>query len=359
MRVDLARALLARLSAVVLLCFGVLGTPLSAIAALASIDLEKAGEVSFDELYLEPFFFSREGQGGEFRLGQSSVTFGWRHQDRFRTKLQIGSLEERYTPSIYDQGLVSREIGIIEGFGEYQTPYGEVRLGLLPLNFGYGGYSLNRELIFNRSLLYDRRTIARRDMGLSWRTSFNGFFTELIFHNGEVDRDASDGRVWTTGNWGWMNERGFRFQVSMQTGRTSLDSTLNGQSGLAAFNKDFAADWRFADITLAWHRPKYDFAVQATWGEQDQEQVTGRMFAVDVEGIRMFSPRFGAGLRYNRFDPNRALSNDAITDYAVALVTGTHEKTSRVFVTYTRRVEDGTDLPSDEVRLVWRLIPYF
>lgn len=320
---------------------------------------ERAGKLSIDEVYLEPTYISKETEGGEFTLGQSSFALKWDYRERYGGRIQIGSLEERYLPQIYDLSVPTRDIGIIEGYAEYQGIYGRVRLGLLPLNFGYGGYSANRDLIFPRSAIYEQRIVARRDFGLSWMTSHNGYYTEIIAHNGELDQAASDGDIWATANWGWTNDRNARVQVSMQGGSTSVESTTAGETGLAGFDPGKGAQWRMADLTLHWYPRNTEIVLQSTWGQREQGAAKGTFAANDFEIVRMFSPKWGFAVRYNQFDPNRKVSDDAVSNAGLAIVTGTPERTSRVFVTYNRRTEEGVDVPSDEFRLVWRLVPYF
>lgn len=320
---------------------------------------ERAGELSIDDVYLEPTYISRETEGGQFTLGQSSFSLKWEYKEKYRAKISIGSLEERYMPQIYDLTVPSRDLGVIEGYAEYEGVYGRIRLGLLPLNFGYGGYSANSDLVFTRSAIYENRIVARRDFGLSFLTSHNGYYTEIIAHNGELDQTGSDGDVWTTANWGWTNERNARVQLSMQVGRTSLVSTTAGESGLAGFDPTLSSLWKIVDLTLHWFPRNSEIVFQNTWGENEQGEMQNRFSSNDLEMVRMFSPTWGVGLRYNYFDENRKLKNDGVTNTGLAIVTGTSERTSRVFMIYNRRTEEGDDVASDEFRVVWRLIPYF
>jgi hypothetical protein len=321
--------------------------------------VERAGVLSIDEVYLEPSYITRETEGGKFSLGQSSFSLKWEYKERYRARIAIGSLEERYIPQIYDQTIPSRELGAIEGYAEYDGIYGRVRLGLIPLNFGYGGFSSNHDLVFTRSAIYDQRIVARRDFGLSFMTSHNGFYTEIIAHNGELDQNASDGDVWTTANWGWTNDRNMRAQLSMQVGRTTFESTAAGESGLAGFDPTTSALWKIVDFSLHWFPKRSEVVLQSTWGEAEQDNIKNSFSSNDLELVRMFSSRWGFGLRYNFFDENRKVKDDGVSNAAVALVSSTEERTSRVFLTYNRRTEEGEDIASDEFRLVWRLIPYF
>lgn len=320
---------------------------------------ERAGELSVDEIYLEPNYYTRETQGGEFSLGQSSFTLSWLYKEQFRAKFSVGSLEERYTPQYYSAATLIHDIGVIEAYAEYEGVYGRVRMGLLPLNFGFGGYQSNRDLVFQRSMIYENQVVARRDFGISWYTRYGSYYTELIAHNGELDETNSDGDVWTTANWGWLNDRNLKVQLSMQAGRSSSESTTFGSNGLAGFDKNNPALWRFVDLSIFWFPKKSEIVLQSTTGDCQQDDEKGKMSAHTLDIIHMFAPKWGFGLRYNVYDPDLAVKDDSVSSASVALIAGTAEDTSRVFFIYNRRTEEGNDVPSDDFRLVWRLIPWF
>jgi hypothetical protein len=331
------------------------------LGSLATFAQERAGTLRLDEVYLEPTFISKEREGGRFGLNETSFSLSWNYQDSFRSVLSVGSLVERYTPQVYlSDDDVNEGFGVYEAFGEYQGIYGRVRFGLLPLNYGYGGYQNKRALVFPRPMIYEERVVARRDFGLSLSTQYNGYYTEIVAHNGELDEKARDGRIWTTANWGWTNENNLRVQLSMQVGQTGAEATTGPLTpGLAGFDYSQDALWRFADLSLHWFPRKWEVVLQASIGEREQGNDRGTLSANNLDVIHMFRPGLGLGLRYEVYDPDRDQDGDDITNTSIALVTGTAENTSRVFLIYNARSQGGSSAALDEFRLVWRLIPYF
>src|SRR5690606_34021741 len=125
--------------------------------------------------------------------------------------IAVGSTLSRNLPAYYAV-VPHEELGFYEAYGEYVGVNGQLRMGLIPLNFGYDGILDQSERIFKRALPYSERILGLRDLGLSYFTSHNGYYTEIVGHNGEID-NQQDGRLWTTGRWGWSNDRNFRAQI--------------------------------------------------------------------------------------------------------------------------------------------------
>jgi hypothetical protein len=320
---------------------------------------ERAGTLFIDEILLRPAYITRETEGGQFSLTESSFRLGWKLDGRLSATVAVGSLKQRAVPRFYQTADPDEDLGFYEAYGQYEGVYGTLRMGLLPLNFGHDGYQKDRDLIFPRPYIYTERVVALRDFGISLSTSNKGFYTELIAHNGEVAEKEKDGDVWTTANWGWSNERNLKVQVSMQAGRTTPDSTQNGASGLAGFDASKSARWRMGAFSAYWHPLKWDVMLQTVYGEREQDQKKGSFNAQQFDLIHMYRPGLGAGLRYEMVDPDRDMEDDAFNRTSFALIFGSEKAVSRFFFIFSNQVEEGNDVSSDEFRLVWRIIPFF
>jgi hypothetical protein len=321
---------------------------------------ERIGEFFIQDIILRPTFFSRESEGGEFSLGESLIRFSWRRDQKLSTQFALGSLTERPIPRYYDAQDTVDTIGVVEAFMEYQGVYGRMRMGVMPLNFGYEGYLPNASLNFNRSQLYLNRYIIFRDFGLSIYSEFNGFYTEVIAHNGEGGATNQDGKIWLTPRWGWTNDRELRVQVSGQAGYTGPEATAtNGASGFMGFDNNKGALWRFGAFTVHYFPKNWDIVLQANYGELEQGGARGSFSGEQLDLFHFFKNGWGLGFRYDNLDPNRNVSDDAITNSSLAIVYGDKGATSRVYLITTKRVEEGTDISSDELRFIWRVTPYF
>lgn len=326
---------------------------------------ERAGEMSIDEIMVQPTYSSVETAGGEFSFGSSSFSLLWNYENRYRARLSLGGNGLRGTPRIYEAADPTDQIDFYEAYGEYDGYYGRFRFGLLPINFGHGGTLRESQLVFQRAYIYSYRIVALRDFGVSFYTENNGYYTELVAHNGELDESNRDGEVWATMRWGYDNERNMSVQMSAQSGRTTTDSTNAtgpgnaGDSGLAGYDATMNSLWRLGSFSVHWYPRKWDVVLQTTYGEREQKSEEGSFSSHQLDAIHMVENFWGLGLRYETYDPNRDIEDDGFASTSLALVTGSKQALSRVFFIATKKVEEGKDVSSDEFRLVWRLTPYF
>lgn len=320
---------------------------------------ERAGEMSIDEIMVQPTYSSIEAAGGDFSFGSSSFSLLWNYENRYRARLSLGGNGLRPTPRIYDSADPTDQIDFYEAYGEYDGFYGRFRFGLLPLNFGHGGGLREAQLVFQRAHIYSSRIIALRDFGISFYTENKGYYTELVAHNGELDASSRDGEVWATVRWGYDNQRDIDIQMSAQSGRTTTDATAAGASGLAGFDATENSLWRYGSFSVHWYPKKWDVVLQSTYGEREQKGEEGSFNSHQFDAIHMVKNFWGLGLRYETYDPNRDIEDDGFSSTSLAVVAGSKQALSRVFLIATKKVEEGKDVSSDEFRLVWRLTPYF
>jgi hypothetical protein len=316
---------------------------------------ERVGTFSIEEIRLRPTFLSTEADGGVFSLSDSSFSLRWRKDKKLSAFVGIGSELSRNLPIYYD-ALSEDRLGFYEAYAEYNTLYGRFRLGLLPLNFGYDGVLKFSERYYNRTLPVSQRIIGLRDEGVSFYTDYNGYYTELIAHNGEIDT-PNDGRLWVTGNWGYTNDRNFRAQLSMQTGdvKSDIASTTNTIAGVV---QGETAKWRNGLFFVNWYPRNWNVVAEFGGGEVVQSSHKGRYSHNLFEGTRFFSKNFGTGLRYDQLDPDRNVEGDIITEASLVLVFKSDDSTSGVYILGTKVIEESNEKPNDEVRLVWLLTPY-
>lgn len=317
---------------------------------------EKIGTFAIDSVFLRPTFISDEVEGGQFSLTDSQFSLGWKKNNNLSASFTIGSELNRNLP-IYYAAAEQDRLGFIESYAQYQNVYGVVRFGLIPLHFGYDGHIKPGERYFNRSQIYSERIIGLTDVGVSFYTENNGYFTQLAAHNGEVDTQ-SDGRPWVTGIWGYTNSRNLRVQLSMQTGSVKKEISQGATTTLAAVTNGEAAKWRHGDLFVHWSPRNWNIVLEATGGEVQQGDTKGGYRAHMLEVSHFFSKNFGTGLRYDEFDPNNKTSGDRQTDSSLVFVAKSDDATSAFYLLGTKSNEQANERPNDQLRVVWVLTPY-
>jgi hypothetical protein len=324
---------------------------------------EKVGHLTVEDVLLRPTYKSTESEGGQFGFGDSSFKVRWEKGQNISATIAVGSVLQKNVPEIYLAEAPADTLGFYEAYAEYKGVYGRVRAGLQPLEFGYYGSQPDMERIFPRPLLYQQRVIGLRDYGVGFYTTYNGYYTELIAHNGEVDQTAQDGDIWVTARWGWTNDRNIRVQFSGQTGHTKPVSTVAGSGAssttpLAGWDYTRSALWRFGSLSAHWYPSNWEISAQVTAGERVQDEVTSGLISTQFEVINYMGDNWGAGLRHDGFDPNNKISGDKQTQLSGLIFVKSSDSTSLVSVVYSKNFEEVNEIPNDEVMVSWRLTPF-
>ena len=226
---------------------------------------ERLGEVEVTDLLLKPYFLLSEPQEGEFKLGDTSVQMTWFMDKNFQSTFRIGPKTLRNT-MVHFVDEADDSIGIVEGYGQFSSVYGQIRYGLIPVQYGVEGDWQERELFFPRSLLFKSRILPLRDIGAMYSVQHNGYFSSFSVFNGEGDSNP-DGRMWYAAKWGWNQEDRLKIGVSGLTGTSKPESTTGLNDPIASVNVENEALWRMGTIYALWTPSQWKTLLEFTMGE--------------------------------------------------------------------------------------------
>lgn len=315
---------------------------------------EEIGELKIHDLLLRPEFLLAEPGDGKFSIGESSFALRWELEESYQGVIRLGSKTLINPPARYTS-VVEDDIVLIEAYGQFSHPYGRFRLGRLPVEFGYEGQQWERNLIFPRSLMFQKRVTNLRDMGFSYEITQNDFFTGVVIHNGEGE-DDQDGRAWYTGRWGYRRDT-FEVGINGQTGTTKPNATNTSGDTLAGVDPASEAKWRMGGVYAAYHGRRWQLVVEAYGGEREQETKEGRFAVGHTDLSHEFSRLFSAHLRYDHFDPNLKISGDLVREASLALMISNKTHSSNLIIVGTKVYEESNQQANDELRLIWSLSP--
>jgi hypothetical protein len=316
---------------------------------------EKIGTFSVEELRLRPTYMSTEGQGGVFSLDDSAFGVGWRKDKLLSAYFEVGPLASRMLTGYWNLD-PEDGYGFTKAYAQYDGIYGRVRFGLIPIGFGYEGSVNPQDRYFQWSQLMTSKLIGYDDIGLSFFTQYNGFFTEFIIHNGEIET-SGDGRLWATAHFGWTNNLDWRVQLSLQTG------FVNGDQSSPTFNvgnvtPGETAKWRNGALFVNWKPRDWNVVFQAAGGQVAQDSTTGNYSADLAEATHFFTKNFGLGLRYDYFNPYTATGANETTAGSLLIALKSDDSTSTVLIAGTKNIHDSSQVHDDELMLTWLLTPY-
>ncbi|MBX7230801.1 MAG: hypothetical protein K1X29_01820 [Bdellovibrionales bacterium] len=317
---------------------------------------EQLGDLKVEGLVLRPQFEFLEPRKAQFALGESLFTLGWEMDHSIRTVFSVGA-KTLIGPMAHfvSNKQVSEDLGFIEAYGEYEFNYGRIRAGLQPVQFGLEGDINESNLDLPRSLLFQRRVVALRDIGISYYVDNNHFFTQLMLHNG-VGVGNPQGHLWYTAKWGWKDERHWSVGLSGQIGSTNSERTVESEDSLAEVDVHRSAQWRIMGPFMMWDSKRWKITGEGYLGNLIQDQKT-KSFSVGHLDVDYSVNAWFFGFRFDHFDGQWSQNGNLESQFSLATGFRSENQTSRIYLVATKSIEEGTQIPNDEIRLVWHLTP--
>ncbi len=328
------------------------------VFSMASRSEEKIGTLNIENIRLRPTYISTESQGGQFNLDDSAFALRWSKDKNLSALVEVGPLASRYKP-IYIDPKPEVGYGFTKAYAEYNGIYGRARFGLLPVNYGYDGALNQNARLFQVGLFFQSRLMPYDDNGLSLFTQHNGYYTELVIHNGAVEA-SNEGRLWTTSHFGWTNNRDWRAQLSLSTGSINGDLTATAitTNAIGGVHNGETAKWRHAGLFVSWAPRDWSVVLEVLGGQVEQSDHSGGYASDRVELTRFFSKNFGAGLRYDYFDPDTNIGKNAVTANSALLAFRSDDSTSTLSIVGTKNTEEGHQINNDQLMVSWLITPY-
>ncbi len=317
---------------------------------------EALGEMGVQRLLLEPSFSVTEPKTANFLLAKALVGFRWKNDAHWWADITLGNQELIGKPARY--GVELSGMGLIEGFGEFASGIGNFRAGLVPLDFGLESGAREEQLLFPRSLIYQKRILGIRDVGFSYYVSQGFAYTALTVHNGEGGNDL-DNRAWLSAKWAYK-EKKQEVGISAQVGQTSPEST------------NVALDPSLDEFFTT--TDKHKMRLSALYGERQHEKwsYSGKVYLAEILSENANTRQFGGGtidfkfsygpsshilLRYDeiRFYPLAGRHKEMQITLGLAL--HNWNETSRFFIYAIKNLSEPKEVSNDQLLLTWRYAP--
>jgi hypothetical protein len=323
---------------------------------LAFAEAENLGTLSISDVLLRPQFTAapKDVAARGFSIGESSIGVKWDYEKIFSGHVRIGSQDLAAPPAHYNATFDPNNLQMVEAYAEFNHPYGRFRLGKQPIDFGLEGAKSEGDLIFPRSLMFERRIVGLRDVGFGYLVDYNNFYTEFVIHNGEGG-NAVDNDYWYTARWGYKLDR-FEIGASGQTGHTEPAATTGSLDTLAAVQVDKSEHWRMGGLFVSWRPKRITVEAEGYLGQLEQDDAAAKFATGHSDFGYEFSETFSAHLRYDYLDPNLTVDDDTTHRAAVAVVFTNKSRNSRVIVMAAHDFNEGHQ-GDDQYRLIWSLSP--
>ena len=306
---------------------------------------ENLGELKIDRFFLEPTFSTdNRAYSPGFSIGRSYIGASWTMDSLISAHILTGPKFMMMKPARY--GVTpTRDLSMIEGYGELDSGLGVIRAGLIPLPYGLNGLRDESQQSYFDDLFVQRRFLQRRDFGASYFISHNNFVTSFAVHNGETDADE-DGRYWMTGRWSYQGPAGSEYGLSGSVGRWVDLVTMREQkiragnifAGFKIYGLGLAAEANMISIF------EQDIFLRQAYG-----------WHVDLESP-LWS-QLGMQIRYDFLEPHHSVFNDQVRELTLGLNYHSHYWNSVFQVLGTTRWDEGVSETHFAGLVVWKLTP--
>ena len=319
---------------------------------------ESLGKLELSDLLIEPVFRMDEPKLASFGLGNSYLAATWKRDSALSAELKVGSRDLIGAPMRYGVAMDS-ELSLVEAYAQYDSVYGRIRAGLIPIAFSSQGGDTEARLSLTRSLLFANRQVNLRDYGFSYRLTNEGFFSDWAIHNGEGGKDL-DNELWFTARWGYEGGRFFRAGVSGSAGRTSPSSTNPlgvSSSADAGLDVDKIARIRIANLFFDWEISPVRIEFQATGGDTRQDDDISKFRTLNADFIIAANERLSWILRYDTYDPKTDAGGDLVTEGTAGLAWRTRYDNSVLYLLGTKRWLQDASSERHAFLVMWRVTP--
>ncbi len=325
---------------------------------------ELIGNLSISDILIQPRIISTEGQTNNFELDRSYFFFSWKMGGDLSAHFGIGqnsliNHNMRLRRDSTDPTMIAGydDIGFFEAYGQFDSRYGTVKAGVIPLRFGWEGNRRESEWVFPRTLFYggedtsyQTQNFGLRDYGISYFVSHNYFYTQAAIHNGENGPDK-DGKIWHTGVVGWKNNSGIEAAISMSNGNYQSQSNTDPEFEYTYANMFVSFEYRRLSVLLEGFVGREQKSFEQTPGEELKKAFWN--WHVDV-GHPITKGLMGYA-RYEEYDPDSLVHGDRVFRYIVGLGLSNELQTSNLYLWAIKNREDGVSINDDQYLLVWKV----
>lgn len=334
------------------------------------VQAEILGEITLNDIGISSVSTYNDEKKFSSSLAHTSFGVKWKKTNKLLVQLRVGNTYLQNTPSFFQQP--NSSFGFYEAYGEVSGSYGRARAGLVPLEFGYEGQTLEHNNHLFRTLIFKKRLVGLRDFGLSYSiTHPYGFFTRLAIHNGEGLGKNKDNKSYYTATWGWKDDK-TTLGVSGQSGETSPASTEGSNPIISEFNPSYRGS---ISMGQTFFNRKFfnslDFTTEFLLGSVEQ-----KLPGIDDGGASSSfvekKTSFNAGqidlvyhrenypwmvlARYDFLKTNKALSSSLIEETTIGLGFTSLHLNSVIYFLYSREKSVANGV-SNQFSFVWKLRP--
>jgi hypothetical protein len=304
-------------------------------------------QIILNDIFFQPTLRVIEGgQGGfdplQWSLGAKTNFASW-----VDVQADIGASQLLYLP-YWSQNQYTDPVALLDFVGTLHTVFGDVYAGETLVPWGLEGQMKEDQLWLPRDLLYENGAFPLRDLGVGLKTELNGFYMNVMVHNGEGGAIGNeDNRMFMTAQWGLMSGNNFNMGFSFTAGRVAPPLVANeihlrGGNAFLAFNLSFL-----------------NIQAEGSYLQSISNPQTVDTFAFHTDAEIPLSDHVNLIGRYEQYNPNTRVTSNIETRVYGGGEIHSKNNVSRVFLLGVLNNDTQIPNPGNEIRLMWRITPNF
>ena len=348
----LAKQRLDILAILLTLTFG-LAFPRDSVAQI--IKKESLGVFSFSEFYLSPRLYFQEPERGGFELKSSWAAFRWTRGDTVHGVIKFGT-SDLVDTAIWYTKIQKPEFGVTEAYMEGESPYGDLRVGLLNIGHGFEGSFAGWGGVLPESLARRQGWFVKRDLGMQFLWDTKPWNTSIAVHNGESDAQY-DGRFWGSGKFGYKSTEGYGVMLSAQVGQTKTEVTQGSvaQSKYKfVFDPNENAKIRHGTLSLFYEGKRSVFLIEGTSGQILQKDSKQNYFTGHADWIWNVGGDLSILIRYEQLLPDQSNVLTLVKATTLGFNVSSGDLLQSLSI-YATSIQEEPQIPNNEMGILFRI----
>ena len=325
---------------------------LSSSSTPAPLPVLEDNKFSIPQIILNDFYFQPQiraiegGQGGidplAWLLGAKTNFASW-----VDFQVSVGAKSLLYLPTWAPVPVQSMgPIAVIDAVATLHTLIGDVYAGQTLVPWGLEGRVKESQLWLPRDLFFENGAFPLRDVGVGIKTELNGFYMNLMAHNGEgADSGDVDNRMFLTAQWGFLGPANSTFGISATAGRVASPLVVNEEhirGGNTFFGFNIFGLGLQAEASYLQYISTPQEVETFAWHTDVEHPIT--------EHINFIG-------RYEQYNPNTTVTSNIQTRAYAGGEYHSKDNSSRLFLFAVQNVQSFTNTPVGQIQLAWRLSP--
>ncbi len=316
----------------------------------ATVSAQEDNKLNVPQITLSDFYFQPEiraiegGKGGMDPLSWT-LTAKTNFASWVDLQVSVGATPLLYRPTWAPSQSLG-PVAVIDALATLHSLIGDIYAGQSLVPWGLEGQTKESQLWLPRDLLFENGAFPLRDVGVGIKTEINGFYMNLMAHNGEGgDSGDQDNRMFVTSQWGFYGPANSTFGISATAGRVSVPLVVNEEHV------------RGGNLFFGFNIFGLGLQTEGSYLQYISAPQTVDTFAWHIDLEHPITDHINFIGRYEQYNPNTRVTSNIQTRAYAGGEYHSKDNSSRLFLFAVQNALSQSSVPGNQIQLAWRLSP--